>query len=203
MKNVTLCPDGKYRWTYEMKILRNPSIFLLVWKILFFVILGIFCFVIIFDIAEWGFKPDRMLETAKFLGYFMIGMTVLTVLAYLLYAAIMGGKYIVDFTLDENGVIHSQTPSQAKKAKKIGALAAAAGAMAGRPSAAGAGLAATRTVMSTDFSRVKSVKAFRRRNLIKVNQTLSKNQVYVCDEDFDFVFEYIVSHVPETTKIKN
>jgi hypothetical protein len=31
---VTLCPDGKYRWVYEVPMLKNPSILYDVYKVL-------------------------------------------------------------------------------------------------------------------------------------------------------------------------
>jgi hypothetical protein len=37
------------------------------------------------------------------------------------------------------------------------------------------------------------VKAIRRMNTIKVNERFQKNRVYVSDEDFDFVYDYITS----------
>ena len=44
------------------------------------------------------------------------------------------------------------------------------------------------------FSRVRRLKAFPRRGLIKVNAPFSRNQVYAAPEDFAFVREYIESH---------
>ena len=35
---VTQCEDGKYRWSYAMSLYKNPTIFLLVWKIFFFIL---------------------------------------------------------------------------------------------------------------------------------------------------------------------
>ncbi len=46
-ENIVLCADGKYRWTYELSLWKDASIFLLVWKILFFVILGIISLILI------------------------------------------------------------------------------------------------------------------------------------------------------------
>lgn len=40
-----------------------------------------------------------------------------------------------------------------------------------------------------------SVKAFPERDLIKVNSPFLFNQIYVNKEDFDFVLDYINSHV--------
>ena len=31
---VTLCPDGKYHWVYEVPMLKNPSILIDVYKVL-------------------------------------------------------------------------------------------------------------------------------------------------------------------------
>ena len=46
--------------------------------------------------------------------------------------------------------------------------------------------------MYTAFEHVKSIKADKKRSLIKVNETLFKNQVYADGEDFDFALDYIV-----------
>lgn len=191
---IRLCPDGKYRWTYEMSLFRDPSIFLLVWRIFFFIFLGIFAMIMFFDTVNGYMDGGRLVDNLKIMGYVFIGMTVLVCLGYLVYAAAMGGKYIVDFEMDERGVNHKQTPAQAAKAKKIGALTAAVGAASGSLSAAGAGLNAQRTEMYSDFSAVRKVKPYPRRHLIKVNGKLSRNQVYASAADFDFVRDYIISH---------
>ena len=90
-ENIVFCADGKYRWTYAMSLYKDPSIFLLVWKICFFVTLGIFAFMIILDVINWGWKTENIVGILKFFLYFVIGMTVLVGLGYLLYALIMGG----------------------------------------------------------------------------------------------------------------
>ncbi|MBQ6431991.1 MAG: hypothetical protein IJJ99_08985 [Oscillospiraceae bacterium] len=197
-ENVYLCGDGKYRWVYEMPILKNPTIFLLVWKIFFFIILGIFVVSSVFDAVEWSNEiGERLLSNLKIFGYFILGMTVIVVISMLVYAAIMGGKYVVVFEMDENGVNHKQLPKQAKKAQAIGAITALVGLASGNFSTAGAGmLSAARTEMYSEFARVRKVKACPRRHLIKVNQRLYKNQVYADPADFDFVLNFIRAHVP-------
>ena len=73
-----------------------------------------------------------------------------------------------------------------------------AGVLTGNASAAGAGiLAATRNSLVSNFSAVRSIKAYPGRNLIKVNAPMSKNQVYVDDTQFQFVLDYIRSHCPK------
>ncbi|MBQ7669672.1 MAG: hypothetical protein IJS45_03000 [Clostridia bacterium] len=194
-------PDGTYTWTYEYNLYKNPSIFFLIWRIFFLIILSIFAFLTIHDAISFDdFFPGRLLTNLKFFGYFIAGMTAVSGLAYLIYAASMGGKYTVDFTMDEKGINHAQIPAQAKKAKKLGRTAFAAGAASGRFGAMSAGIAAQRTEMYSEFAKVKKIKAYRRRGLIKVNETLNHNQVYVFKEDFDFVLGYISERCPNAKK---
>ena len=190
-KNITLGDDGKYRWTYEINLFKNPMFFLLIWKIFFFIFLGVFAVVNVSDFINWG--AEKALENLPILGYILLGMTAVVGLGYLIYAAIMGGKYIVEFEMDEKGVNHKQIASQAKKAKAIGRAAMMAGAASGRPGAIGTGIAAQRTEMYTEFAKVKKIKAYPRRGLIKVNERLGHNQVYAAKEDFEFVKNYIAS----------
>ncbi len=182
---VTLCADGKYRWRYDASLYTNLSIYFIVWKIFFWIITVGFAVMALIDLINGD--TDLLTGALKMYGVIAGGMTVFTLLCYYIYALYMGGKYCVEFVMDEKGVDHKQIPSQAKKAKKLGAAAAAAGAARGSLSSAGAGVNSMRTSMYSEFSRVKKVKAYKRRNVIKVNQTLSHNQVYARDEDFDFV----------------
>ena len=130
-ETVALCEDGKYRWRYDVNLFKNLKIFWLVWKVLFFSFMIVFLFVIIFDITNWGFTQERIINNLKFFAYFLVGMTCVSSFGYSVYAAIMGGKYCVVFEMDEVGINHRQTDSQAKKAKKIAGVTAAAGAASG------------------------------------------------------------------------
>ena len=193
---VRLFEDGKYRWVYEMSLFRNPTIFVLILKIFFFIFLGIFALMTIIGAGDSDFWWDGFLGNLKIFGIIFGGMIVLTGISYLIYAAIMGGKYIVEFEMDEYGINHRQTEKQAKKARGIGAATAIIGAASGRPGTAGAGLMATRTEMYSEFDKVRKVKAYPRRGLLKVNGLLNHNQVYALPEDFEFVRGFILSHCP-------
>ncbi|MBQ3889442.1 MAG: hypothetical protein II738_06825 [Clostridia bacterium] len=195
---VTRGADGKYRWVYALNLYKNPSVFWLVWKILFGIILGIFAVVTVADLLRGDVATAA--ANLPFMLYFTLGMTALVGLGYLLYAAMTGGRYVVLFEMDETGVTHRQIPAQAKKAKALGAATALAGMAAGSPTAVGVGLNAQRTEMASDFSKVRAVKAYPRRHLIKVNGRFSRNQVYVPAEDFIFVRDYIVSRCPNARK---
>ena len=192
-KDVLLCNDGKYRWVYEMNMLTNPTIFLTVFKIFFWIILagwlvfGLFLYLIHGDVA--GF-----LAMGKALLVALGVMAVLTALGVLGVAALYGGKYVVLFEMDETEVKHIQMPRQVRKAEVVGLITAVVGLAAKRPTTAGAGLlSAGKSSTTSVFEHVRRVVPRRALHLIKVNQLLNKNQIYVPDEDFDFVYEFIKS----------
>ena len=194
-REIILCNDGKYRWVYELSLFKNPTIFLLVWKIFFFVLLGIFAVMMIVDAVEWpGQFAENALNTLKMFGIFIAGMTALVGISYLIYAAINGGKYCVIFEMDEQGINHKQMPRQAKKAQLISALTLLAGLASGRMSTVGASMAAAQTERYSSFATTRKVLSYPRRGLIKVNGLLQHNQVYTAPEDFQFVRDYIMSH---------
>lgn len=191
---VRLCEDGKYRWKYEMNMLTNPTIFLTVFKIFFYIILvgfvvfGTFLYAIHGDWEGlWGMAKAMLIAMGIFL--------VLTFLGVLVVAIMYGGKYIVLFEMDEKEIAHIQEPRQFRKAQKMGAVTAMAGAAAGNFTAAGAGLlSATRNSSTSILANVRRVKPRRWLHVIKVNQLLNKNQIYVPSEDFDFVYDFLKKH---------
>lgn len=202
-RKVRLCKDGKYRWTYPMSMLKNPVLFCTVFKILG----GIFgaILVVVFFMAHWDHLKKGNYEAAfsdlHIFGYCMLGCFVLTLVSYLIVAAQYGGKYIIRFTMDENGFLHEQIPAQKKIARKIGKYVAGAGILTGNPGRVGQGiLVANHTSLASDFKYVRSVKPLRQWHTIKVNEPFSKNQIYCDSEDFDFLLDYIREHCPKLKK---
>ena len=198
---VTLYPDGKYRWVYEVPMLKNPSILFDVYWVL-----GIsFGLVWLFNVLLIGCEDGYSLESLwGFTSGFLILMLVFVVIGYVAYVIVAwtyGWKYVVLFTLDEKEVVHQQMPHQMKKAKVLGALTALVGAAAGKPGVVGSGiLASSRSTSTSVLANVKRIKARRRQNLIKVNQLLNKNRIFVPDEDFDFVYDFLCQHCPNAKK---
>ena len=194
---VRLCKDGKYRWKYEVNMYTNPAILITVFKVFFFTIVGLY---VVFGFFLYVIHGDwqGLWWMTKGLFIALGGFAVLCVLGYLVVAWMYGGKYVALFEMDEDQVKHTQLPAQFKKAQKVAFLTVLVGLFAKRPTTAGAGaLAASRQSSTSEFANVKSVKHRRRMHLIKVNQLLNRNQVYVPDEDFDFVYDFIKSHCPK------
>ena len=190
-ENIVLCEDGKYRWVYKMGLFTNPSIFFLVWKIFFFIMLGIFVFIAFLELIEGDLDGGTLLGTLTAFLIGTAGMTALTATGYLVYAHIMGGKYIVMFEMDDDGVNHKQVPEQAKKARAIGELTSIAGAAAGNATVAGIGQTSQRTEMYSDFAYVKKVRSYPATHTVKLDEPFCHNQVYAAKEDFEFVKQYI------------
>ena len=199
-ENVYLCPDGKYRWCYEFRMLKNPTILITVLKVLmlsFGIVVG---FMVLVDLISGNYRYSDKADILAYYGAFLILLLVMLVLgavSYLILAAMYGWSYQVLFTMDENGVEHRQMKKQFEKAEAIGWLTAAAGLATGKIGRSGTGiLAATKTSTTSEFQHVRKVRAVRRRDVIYVNQLLEHNQVYAEDADFDFVRNYIEEHCP-------
>ena len=197
MTTIQRGSDGVYRWYYEMSLYKNPTVLFLICKIFACIVAGIWLFTGLLSMGDSGFWWDGFLSHTKIFGIILAGTLVLCLLGYFLYALIMGGKYCVAFEMDEKGILHTQTAWQAEKARKAGRAAMMTGALAGSRGGFSAGIMASagRNSMYSDFSKVKSVKAYPRRELIKVNERLGKNQVYAPrGADYDFVLGYIKAH---------
>ena len=195
---ITLCPDGKYCWVYELKLLKNPAILCVIWKIIVGAFLGVWLFVMLLSLGDTHFWWDGFWSEAKMFALLTALMLALSLLAYLFYAAVMGGKYCVLFEMDENGIRHTQAPRQFKKAQLLAAITALSGMKSGHIGTVGTGLLAGSKVSScSEWHLVKSIAVHPRLNLIKVNAPLNKNQVYAEDTDFAFVRQYILTHCAE------
>jgi hypothetical protein len=194
--NIYLCPDGVYRWVYEFPMTKNPTILITVWKVL--LVSCAICLVLVGVPLLFTEGPESLLGLGTGFGAALLVLLPLSILGYLLVAAMYGGKYMVLFEMDETKVRHIQMEKQVKKAQAMGWLTAMAGLAAGNLGAAGSGLLSSSKNSSTSvFADVKEVKANKAMHVIRINQLLEHNQVYADGADFDFVLDYILDRVPE------
>ncbi|MBQ8655526.1 MAG: hypothetical protein IJ527_00450 [Prevotella sp.] len=198
---VQLYPDGKYRWIYEVKMLTNPSILFDVYKVLAISFIVVWLFNITIISCAGSMSLDSLWGATWVLLLILLGLFVLGYVAYFFVAWYYGWKYIVVFTMDEHEICHEQAPQQVKKARKLSALTALAGAASGRPGMVGQGLmTATHTKSTSVLANVKHVVPRRWMNLIKVNQLFDHNRIFVPDEDFDFVLDFLRQHCPKAKR---
>ena len=189
--NITMCNDGKYRWVYELDMYKSSVIIKEVWRAM-----GIAIVIVLAILFAINIMDSDLMETLQFIAQaacILFGiLLVLSIIGYLIFAYMIGGKYCVMFEMDESGINHKQHEKHVKKAQLIGAISALGGVAGGHLGAAGTGvLAAVRTSMYSSFNDVKEIEILTKEHLIRLNETLSRNQVYADDEDFAFVANYI------------
>jgi len=206
MSSIVKDEHGVYRWVYEYNLLTNPTILFTVAKIFIGIIGGLCAFMLILlvpDLVGGYADASDVAFTFRLTGIMFAIFAVLLIVGYAIFAAMQGGKYCVMFAMDGQGVTFTQMPKEMKKAEVVGLLNVLAGLAGGKPAQVGLGMAtATRESMTSTFANVRSVKGSRRLQVIKVNEPLAKNQVYVEPDDYDFVFGYIASHCPNATNVK-
>ena len=201
--SIVVDENGVYRWVYEFNLFTNPTILLTVIKIFLGIIVALIVFGVVLMVPDLAGGYAGAEDVA---GMFVSGggmallFIVLTIVGYVIYAFMNGGKYCVVFTMDDEGIMHKQLPRQFEKAQVVSALNVIAGAASGNLSQTGMGiLTATHDTTSSNFASVRSVKGSRALRVIKVNEPLAKNQVYVEPGDYDFVFGYIRERCPNAT----
>ena len=197
LPNVIKCADGKLRWTYELKLYRNPVVMLVLINIFSGILVALWVFINIICLGDSDYWPDTFLSIGKIFLIAIPCVLALIGISYLIYALIMGGKYCAIFEMDDNGINHIQMPKQYEKAQIIGFITTLTGVLSNNMSATGAGLLSMgRQSMYSEFASVRRVKALRSRDTIKVNGVLLHNQIYVPPRDFDAVLNFITNRCP-------
>ncbi len=203
-ENIMQDANGTYHWIYEMDLLKNPTIIMILWKIFFWIFVGIWAFVLVIDLFDGRLTWDNFVGWTTVAIYIELGMAVFIFFSYLIYLLFTGRKYCVRFEMNENGVTHIQLPKQVKKANAISSLLIFTGLASGNIGNVGKGmLIRSRTGMHSDFKSVRSIEIYPKRNVIKVNSPLNYNQVYAADEDFVFVESFIRAHVGKKCKVRS
>lgn len=198
---VQLCPDGKYRWTYEVNLYKNMTIFYDLMKVM-----GIsFGFVgLVGLLATFYHGTDWESFVSLSVGFFWVGVFLffLSLIGYWIWVRVSGGRYAALFVMDEESVTHIQMPETVKRGQLIGAIGSIFGGGASSSTTTAASLlAASINAWKTEFKDVRRVIPKRRRCLIKVNELLTKNRVFVeNEEDYEFVLDYISQRCPRIKK---
>ena len=191
---VLLCPDGKYRWTYEVNLWKKPTIFLDLLKAFLIPLLLIMVIGVSVGFHRYGFEWETLVEEAKGMFWVCVFVLFLCLIGYVLFAKINGGRYAAMFVMDEGTVTHYQMQKHVERSQLIAAINIMLDAQSSGPAV----LAAAVSSWESNFSKVRRVKAIRRRNLIKVNGILTKNRIFVENsEDYEFVLRYITERCPK------
>ena len=184
--------DGIYRWIYELNMYKNPIILITVFKVLGMAVVIVFVLSIIIQLVTGSFSVEFGPDGLKVIIGILLVLVAITVLSYFIVAKQYGGKYIVIFEMTEDSITHRQMDSQFDKAKALGWWTTIIGMASGNLATVGIGLtSATRNSMTSEYTSVRKIKPKKRLHLIHLNGMLERNQIYVCDEDFDFVLQFL------------
>ena len=186
---------GKYRWIYEMPMLKSFFLLFEVWKVLAVAALAVMCLMGILNLFEGGGLQGMLF--ALEMGRLVFGiMLVLSIPAYYIVTKANNDKYTVLFEMDDSGIDHIQIKTD--KAKALDLLTTFMGLSTKNRTTTAAGvLSASGGSLYTRFSNVRRIRAYPKKHLITLSGLLMENQVYVDDDDFEFVWKYIVRHCPK------
>lgn len=180
--------DGTYDWIYCMNMMKDRSMFTFYFKIV-----GL-CFLPIVIMMIWMAASSRLSMSTFLITMLSFGGVLLVVIfAIWLVNTMYGGKYMMIYQMNEEGITFSQTTDQAAMTRAIAAASAAVSAAGGNTGGviSGTGMTLRANAYHSKFSKVRSVKCVRKDNLIWVNTFLQYQQVYVPKSAFNFVWNYI------------
>ncbi len=75
---IYLCQDGKYRWVYEMPMLKNPTILYTVWKVLGISFGAVFLLFQIINLFEDNFSVESLLSSLKVFGLLALAFLIIS-----------------------------------------------------------------------------------------------------------------------------
>lgn len=189
---IVIGGDGVLRWVYEMNMWKNPTLVITIWKVLLLAAFAPALLVFFLNLSDGiGFAFFAFVKIMAIVAGIVSG---LLLLAYPLVAIINGGKYSVIFEMGDQGIKHIQMQKQYKKSQILSMIVSIAGVATGNIQAAAAGiLAGSKQSTVSSFDKVISIMVNEKRNVIYVNEKLTKNQVYADALDFAFVRDTIIS----------
>ena len=194
--HITVDECGKYLWRGTINPKENPTISLLIAKVMglvfgicavIFVGIGIFCHL----------TPSGWLSYLAIVGGVMLVVAVISVVCTLIYLAVIGDSYSADYAMDETGLVFHPAPREREINRNVAIGTAAVSLLAGNLGITAASIATMDSDAANTFRSVRCVKGIRRHNVIKVSQLFLYNQVYVDPVDYDFVYQFISSHCPK------
>ena len=198
--NGLLFKDGKYCWVAELPMRNCFFLLFEVWRVLGIAAL----FVGFLSLAASLISGDGVESFAAMMGMIALVLAILMVLsvpAYYIVTKANNGKYTVLFEMDDEGVDHTQIKTD--KAKLLDALTIMAGSATRNYTATGIGIAnAAGGSLYSSFQNVRKIKARKDRGLIILNGRLIRNQIYVDDENFDFVYAFIKERCPNAREVR-
>ena len=185
--------QGVYHWAYYLNMYKNFSMLRMILKAM-----GIGMFVIdAIIVGALISSGSRAFSTAEIIGFIIITVAIILAIVvgcYFLVAFIYGGMYISYFVMDDQKISHYQPTEQADKARLIALFSAAGGAATGNWGLTAASMTAGgNLIVEMKFDDIRSMTIVPSQGEIRVHSFLTWNTIYVNQEDFGIVSEYLRS----------
>lgn len=189
-----LQPDGNgaYHWEYRTTAFSNPSTLIyLLWFVFAF---GVFMALVQLMLWAGDGCGGDILGTLIFVGKCTAGLLVGSVILWVILMLLKGPVLNLRYTMNEKEISYLSDPVRNRK-QKIGYAAFS-------DQLTYDGRVPTKWERPVSaFWRVKKIRTVRKKNLIWVNVFMQKSTIFVPQEHYDFVCEYITSRCPNA-KIK-
>ncbi len=182
---------GIYHWIYEMDMKQDRSILRLILKIVLWCMIGILALIMILCLHD-GMSLSAFMENAWIILLCLAVIIAICFFAYWLVSKMYGGRYVMLYDMDEEGIAFSQTYDEAEKTRLLAAFSSLAGAAVGNHGLAASGMAAAgNTGGYSRFAKVRRVTVKKNENRIDLYSPFLLNMIYIDPKDFDFVEEFI------------
>lgn len=184
-------------WFYEYNMWKNLEVLFTIVKVFMICILAPVFVVFCCKIGD-GFIEACVMSLKIYVIILGIIMA-LIIITYPIIVLIKGGKYIVLFEMDELGISHKEMDKEFKKTQAFTAIGIIIGAVTKNSSVLGANiLAGVHQSIYSNFKKVRKVIVKRKRNTIKlITSDMYNNQIYVDNENFEYVLNYILERCPK------
>lgn len=184
---------GTYRWEYRVSTFCNPTVPInLTWAVV--LIAGLF---VVINLISWltnGCRGD-FLNSLLFVGAISAGTWLLFILPWFFVTlGVKGLRSIADYAMEKDKITYV---TNSVKSGKRGIDLVEAENDIGRDYET----PKTYHRLAIDYTKVKKIKAARRKNLIWVNMWMQRGAIFVPAEHYNFVYNYITSRCPNA-KIK-
>ena len=196
-RDFRLCDDGVYRWVYVYDLWKNYTVILEIEKFFALACLGIMIILGLLEIPEKGLIK-RIISSAQEAGVILAVFTVLLLISYPIYCFLSKGKYCVLFEMDDKSIMHTRMEKEVKNEELVEWLWAANEIIDSRLLSTGLSIAtASEASMETVFADVRKAVVSEKGRTITLICKITRNQVYVPDDKFEFVKNYILERCPE------
>lgn len=157
-----------------------------------------------------GYSKDQIMFFIKgdllifaIVGGLLVGMILLTLIIYVIAAAVMHGRYLLCYQMDESAVTLMHDRKKMDKLNAFGTAVAVVGLAIGKPGDSmriGSTLAIMNNTGTSRFESTRRVKILPEFDLFDLREWFGMNQIFVPREDYAFVKDFILEHIPQKAR---